>query len=118
MHVPCVEHGDAAGEIDVAFALDVPDLGVRGTFGIDGERIRDTARNGGLTAGVKVCVLSQRTSPVKTDKLGAVACLLAARRLRASFGDGSPKEALNRRAAKSLRITNLCAPAPAAQPVL
>jgi hypothetical protein len=33
-----VEHGDAAGEIDVSFALTVPDLRVLGAFDEEGRR--------------------------------------------------------------------------------
>ena len=34
-----VQHGDAAGEIDVAFAFDVPQLSIGGPISIDRERI-------------------------------------------------------------------------------
>ena len=53
MHVTGVEHGDAAGEVDVAAALDIPQLGVGGALGVHGERVGDTARDGLLTTGVQ-----------------------------------------------------------------
>ena len=43
MAVAGVEHGDAAGEIDVALALDVPELGVLGALGEDPGRMADAA---------------------------------------------------------------------------
>src|SRR5262249_60838937 len=52
MHVTGVEYRDAAGEVDEAAALNVPDLGVAGALGIHGEGVADAARYGLLAAGV------------------------------------------------------------------
>ena len=49
-----VEDGDAGAEVDVALALDVPHLRIRGTVGVDGQRVRDSPRNGFLAAVVQV----------------------------------------------------------------
>ncbi len=46
-----VEHGDAAGKVDVALALDVPDLGVVGAGGEDGVGVADTAGHRGVAPG-------------------------------------------------------------------
>jgi hypothetical protein len=62
VHVAGVEHRDAAGEIDVAPALDVPDLGVGGALGVDRERVGDTARDCPLAALVKFAVGRQGSS--------------------------------------------------------
>jgi hypothetical protein len=42
-----VDHGDAAGEVDVLLALFIDDLGIVGRFRIDREGVSDTARHGG-----------------------------------------------------------------------
>ncbi len=55
-----VEHGDAAGEVDVAAALDVPDLGVLGALGIDRGRVADAARHGGVAAGEQLGIGGHR----------------------------------------------------------
>ncbi|MCY1367143.1 hypothetical protein D9M69_540640 [compost metagenome] len=46
-----VEHGDAAGEVDVAAAFHVPDLGVFALGDEDGMALAHAARDGGLAAG-------------------------------------------------------------------
>ena len=56
MAVPGVEDRDAAGEVDVAPALDVPELGVLGPLGIDRSSVRDAARHGRHPALVQACV--------------------------------------------------------------
>ena len=63
VHVAGVEHRDAAGEVDIAPPLDVPDLGVAGTLGVHRERVRDAARDGLLAAGVQFGVRRQGASP-------------------------------------------------------
>ena len=45
-----VEHRDAAGEVDIAAALDVPQLGVVRAVGVDGGGRADPARDGGGAA--------------------------------------------------------------------
>jgi hypothetical protein len=59
MNVPRVENGDARGEIDIAASLDIPDLGVAGAVGVNGQSVGDTSRDGVLAAGVQVCVRGQ-----------------------------------------------------------
>ena len=46
-----VEHGDAAGEVDVAVALDIPELGILGAGGKDRRGRGDATRHGGFAAG-------------------------------------------------------------------
>jgi hypothetical protein len=46
-----VEAADAAGEIEIAIAVDVFDGGAVGARGEDGRGVRRTARNGGFAAG-------------------------------------------------------------------
>ena len=62
VHVPGVEHGDAAREVDVAAALDVPELRVAGALGVDGEGVADAARDGVLAALVQFAVFAQEGS--------------------------------------------------------
>ncbi|MNJ52507.1 hypothetical protein D3C77_478470 [compost metagenome] len=50
MQVPGVEHRDAAGEVDVLAAFDIPHRGVFRTFGEDRVDLPHAARNGGLAA--------------------------------------------------------------------
>ena len=50
MQVAGVQHGDAAGEVDVLAAVDVPHGGVLGALGDDRVDLADTARYGGSTA--------------------------------------------------------------------
>ena len=56
MAVAGVEHGDAAGKIDIAAALDVPQLGVFGAGGEDLGGGGDSARHGGQATGVQVSI--------------------------------------------------------------
>ena len=56
MHVPGVDHGDAAGEVHVAAAFDVPELGVLRALGVHRERIAHATRNGGDAPLVKISV--------------------------------------------------------------
>jgi len=67
VHVAGVEYRDAAGEIDIAPALDVPDLGVGGTLGVHRERVGDAAGHGLLAAGMQFGVRRQGGSPCKTQ---------------------------------------------------
>ena len=53
MAVAGVEHGDAAGEVDVAVAVDVPELGTFGALGKDRIGGADAARNGRDPAGLE-----------------------------------------------------------------
>ena len=62
VHVPGVEHRDAAGEVDVAAALDVPDLGVAGALGVHRERVGYAARYGQLATGVQFGIGRQGSS--------------------------------------------------------
>jgi hypothetical protein len=54
-----VENGDAAREIDVALPLHVPELRVGSAVRVDGQRIRDPARNGILPALVQFGIRRQ-----------------------------------------------------------
>ena len=63
VQVAGVEYRDAAGEVDIAPALDVPDLGVGGTLGVHRERVGDAARHGLLAAGMQFGVRRQGGSP-------------------------------------------------------
>ena len=86
-----VEHGDAAGEIDIAPALDVPDLGILRAGGIDGRRMPDAARDGGVAAGEQVGVGGHRLASI-------VRCSSGAARLpvgRESDGSGCDDGALS-----------------------
>src|SRR6266403_2728450 len=67
VQVAGVEYRDAAGEIDIAPALDVPDLGVGGTLGVHRERVGYTAGYGLLAAGMQFGVRRQGGSPCKTQ---------------------------------------------------
>ena len=58
MHVPGVDHGDAAGEVHVAAAFDIPQLGVLRALGVHRERIAHAARNGGDAPLVKISIRS------------------------------------------------------------
>jgi hypothetical protein len=51
-----VEDCDAACEVDVAPALDIPHFGVLGALGIDRGGVRDPARDRRHAAGVQACV--------------------------------------------------------------
>src|SRR5690606_34121804 len=56
--VPHVEHGDAAGEVDVALALDVPDLRAAGAGGVDvGKDVGNPADDGLVAAPCEFSVL-------------------------------------------------------------
>ena len=59
MHVPRVEHGDAAREVDVAAAFDIPKLRVGGALGVHGKRVGHSARHGGLAAFMKIGIRGQ-----------------------------------------------------------
>ena len=50
MQVAGVQYGDAAGEVDVLAAFDVPHSGVLGPLGDDRVDLANTARNSGGTA--------------------------------------------------------------------
>ena len=50
VHVPGVEHRDAAREVDVAAALHIPQLRIGGPLGVHGERVGHAARHGLETA--------------------------------------------------------------------
>jgi hypothetical protein len=50
MQMARVEHGDAAGEVDEAPPLDVPQFRVRAAIGVDRQRVRDAARHCALAA--------------------------------------------------------------------
>ena len=62
VHVPGVEHRDAAGEVDVAAPLDVPDLGVAGALGVHRQRVGYAARYRLLATGVEFGVGRQGSS--------------------------------------------------------
>ena len=62
VHVPGVEHRDAAGEVDVAAPLDVPDLRVAGALGVHRERVGYAARYGQLATGVQFGIGRQGSS--------------------------------------------------------
>src|SRR5581483_11605237 len=49
-----VDHGDARTEIDVAFAVLAPDLGILGALGVDRGGMGDAARDGRLPPLVKL----------------------------------------------------------------
>ena len=51
MTVPGVQHGNAAGKVDVAIALDIPQLGILGLRGKNRRGRGDPARYGGLATG-------------------------------------------------------------------
>ena len=64
VQMPRIEDGNAVREVDVALALDVPKLGIRGTVGIDGQRVRDSPRDGFLAAVLQVGIrVRQERSP-------------------------------------------------------
>ena len=56
MTVAGVEHGDAAGEIDEALAVPVPELGTLGALGKDRIGGGDATRDGGDPAGLERCI--------------------------------------------------------------
>ena len=56
MQVTGVQHGDAAREIDVATALDIPDLGVASPIRIHLQGVAETSRNGGSATLSKIGV--------------------------------------------------------------
>ena len=107
MAVTGVQHGDAAGEVDIAPALDVPDLGILGARGIDRGGVADAARDGGIAAGeqlgigghrlASVCLFLGRPGATPGDQAVASAlagrAVLAAARARAA----APKAANRRR---------------------
>ena len=53
MLMPGVDHGDARAEVDVAFAVLAPDLGVLRGLGENLRDVADAARNGGNAAGLE-----------------------------------------------------------------
>ncbi len=59
-----VQHRDAAGKVDVAFALDIPQLGVFGAGGEDGVADPDPARHGGEAAVHQLLVRAHALSPL------------------------------------------------------
>src|SRR5690242_13471834 len=63
MRVPCIEHSDATGEIDIALSLHVPQLGVGSPVGVDAQGVRDSAWDGVLAALVQFGVGRQGGSP-------------------------------------------------------
>ena len=74
VHVPGIEHGDAAGEIDVALAFDVPELRVGSAVGVDGQGVRDSARNGVLAALLQFGVGRQSGSPARSEARCGESC--------------------------------------------
>ncbi len=63
VNMPCIEDRDAAREVDVAGAFDVPELCVRRSFDVDGERIGNPSRDRGLATRVEISVRAQMMSP-------------------------------------------------------
>ena len=55
-----IQNGDAAGEIDIAPAISIPDFSIFCAHRKDGRRSRNTARYGGFPATHEVCVTGGR----------------------------------------------------------
>ena len=58
-----IEHTDAAGKIDVALAIGIPDFGIECAHRITLSRMTHATRNSGFTAYLQLCIFAHLSLP-------------------------------------------------------